>query len=387
MPLYKNPDFLRLPPGLAGIFAEDRQQSFFALPQWYDLMARFGVEAGTEIRVYTDERPNSSAAVLLQDAVGQQPLSLLSLANFYSVEHGPISAANAALDRALGAILGEILADRPRWDCIRLLELDPSEESYGALVRALRRAGLLVECTAGRRDMVRGDRRDELQGLPCRSAPRNCSAPGAASGAVSPRQDASSAAFFSEPAGIDAAIADYQTVYAASWKTPEAFPQFMPELIRLAAGLGALRMGVYYIDGVPAAAQFWILWRGRAVIYKLAHDSRFDKLSLGTLLTMDMVERVLEQDRPEEINFGRGDDPYKQLWLPRRRQRWGITAANPRTVRGLRLGLEREAAKLYHRMRGEPVTPQAIPMHRLSQSPALSRSSVGRRTQTLRSWW
>src|SRR5690242_16691307 len=148
MPLYKNPDFLRLSPGLARIFGE-RQQSFFALPQWYDLMARFGVEAGTEIRVYTDERPDSSAAVLLQNAFAQSPLALLSVANFYSVEHGPVSAAATALDRALGAIVTEILADRPRWDCIRLLELDPSEDSYGALARALRRSGLLVECTPG----------------------------------------------------------------------------------------------------------------------------------------------------------------------------------------------------------------------------------------------
>src|SRR3954471_19344236 len=107
MPLYNNPDFLGLPPGLAGVFAEDRQDSFFALPQWYDLMARSGVEAGSGIRVYTDERPNSSAAVLLQGVIGTQPLSLLSLANFYSVEHGPIGAAKTDFDRALGAIFGE----------------------------------------------------------------------------------------------------------------------------------------------------------------------------------------------------------------------------------------------------------------------------------------
>src|SRR4051794_34672356 len=149
MPLYKNPDFLRLPPGLSGIFGDNRQQSFFALPQWYDLMARFGVEAGAGIRVYTDERPNSSAAVLLQNTGGHQPLSLLSLANFYSVEHGTISAATADLDGALDAIVAEILSDRPRWDCIRLLELDPSEEGFGAMMRALRQAGLLVECTQG----------------------------------------------------------------------------------------------------------------------------------------------------------------------------------------------------------------------------------------------
>src|SRR4051794_7542449 len=102
MPLYKNPDFLRLPPGLTRIFG-DRQQSFFALPQWYDLMARFGIEAGSEIRVYTDERPNASAALLLQTAAGQSPRSLLSLANFYSIEHAAVSTATEALDSALGA--------------------------------------------------------------------------------------------------------------------------------------------------------------------------------------------------------------------------------------------------------------------------------------------
>ena len=361
MPLYKNPDFLRLPPGLDRIFAASPQQSFFALPQWYDLMARIGVEAGTEIRVYTDERPNSSSAVLLQEAVGQQPLSLVSLANFYSVEHGPISAANAALDVALGAIVGEILADRPRWDCIRLLELDLSEEDYGALARALRRAGFLVERTPGAGTWFETTGgmsfKDYLDQRPSQliSTWRRKRRSLAATRRLT-------AAFISESAGIEAAISDYQTVYAASWKTPEAFPTFMPAMIRLAAGLGALRMGIYHIDGVPAAAQFWIVWRGRAVIYKLAHDSRLDKLSLGTLLTMEMVERVLEQDRPEEINFGRGDDPYKRLWLPQRRQRWGITAANPRTARGLRLGLERQAAKLYHRMRGKPVARQPVSM-------------------------
>ena len=72
---------------------------------------------------------------------------------------------------------------------------------------------------------------------------------------------------------------------------------------------------------------------------------------------MEMAQRVLTEDRPCEITLGRGDDPYKKLWLPRRRERWGITAANPRTWRGLGSGLKREAAKICHRLRGEPAVP------------------------------
>ncbi|MGC2416027.1 MAG: GNAT family N-acetyltransferase [Stellaceae bacterium] len=360
MPLYKNPDFLRLPSRLAALFDRCCQQSFFSLPQWYDLMARFGVPPETEIRVYTDERPGSMVAVLLQTTVEERRHCLASLTNFYSVEHGLISAPDADLNCGLAAVLSEIRAERPRWDVLRLTELDPRDASYEALVRTLRRAGLLVECAAGSATWYETmDRRvfaDYLAERPSqlRSTWRRKRRGIAAAGRLS-------SVFFSDASGIDAAIADYQTIYAASWKPPEAFPHFIPALIRLAAELGALRLGIYYIDGVPAAAQFWIVWRGRAVIYKLAHDRRFDALSLGTLLTMEMIERVLEQDHPGEINFGRGDDPYKQLWLPRRRERWDITAANPRTIRGLRLGVEREAAKIYHRLRGEPIMPPTAP--------------------------
>jgi hypothetical protein len=360
MPIYKNPDFRRLPSGLAKIFDRSCLASFFALPQWYDLLAQFGVPQGTEIRVYTDERPGSTVAVLLQATIEEGRRCLTSLANFYSVEHGLITDPDADLDRGLAVILSEIRADRPRWDCLRLAELDPRDASYDALLRALRRAGLLVECTAGPATWYEttdqltfadylARRPSQLRGT-WRRKRRSITAAGLLS-----------AAFFSDAPGIDAAIADYQTIYAASWKPPEAFPRFIPALIRLAAELGALRLGIYYIDGVPAAAQFWIVWQKRAVIYKLAHDRQFDSLSLGTLLTMEMIERVLERDGPGEINLGRGDDPYKRLWLPKRRERWGITAANPRTIRGLRLGLERGAAKLYHRVRGEPVAPPAAP--------------------------
>lgn len=350
MPQYRDPDFCHLPASLAAVFEASDQTSFFGLPQWYDLMARYAVPGGTEISVITDERPSSMAALVLQKAAGKGSRSLSSLANFYSVEHGIIAAPGADLGQAFTAIISEVLAERPRLERLCFSELDPLDSGYRELHRVLRNAGFLVErsfsagtwyeSTAGLRFADYLTRRpSELRNTwqrKQRSLERSCRL---------------ESAFFPENIGIEKAIADYQTVYSTSWKVAEPFPLFMPALIRLAAELGALRLGVYYIDGAPAAAQFWILWRGRAVIYKLAHNRHFDKLSLGTLLTMEMMERVLQNDRPDEINFGRGDDPYKKLWLSQRRERWNISAFNPRTISGLRSGLIRQTAKAYHWLR------------------------------------
>ena len=319
-------------------------------------MVRHGTPAGSEICVYTDERPGSATALLLRTGAAEAGRCLTSLANAYSVEHGILCTPETDLEAGLASIFSNLADERPRWDRLRLLELDPQHPSYRAALRSLRRARLIVECkfdsgtwyeeTAALSfaDYVAA-RPSELRNTWRRKRRRV------------ERSNRLTKAFFSDVGAIDQAIADYQTVYAASWKPAEFFPDFIPALIRLAAELGTLRLGVYYIDGVPAAAQFWILWHGRAVIYKLAHAKQFDDLSLGTLLTMEMTERVLTSDHPREITLGRGDDPYKKLWLPKRRERWGISAANPRTWSGLCFGVKRQAAKLYHRLCREPVTP------------------------------
>jgi hypothetical protein len=314
-------------------------------------MTRHGVPAQSEIRVYTDKWSEPAIALLLRNTAPEAGRRPTSLANAYSVEHGVIWRPGTDLDAAVGAILSEILSERPRWEGLSLAGLDPLDPSYRAAVRSLGRAGLFVQCAFDSGTWYEetaklsfahyvAARPSELRNTWRRKRRRV------------DRTNRLSKTFFADTTRIEEAIADYQTIYAASWKPAEAFPEFIPALIRLAAELGALRLGIYYIDGVPAAAQFWIVWHGRAIIYKLAHDKRLDDLSLGTLLTMEMIERVLADDCPREITLGRGDDPYKKLWLPRRRERWGINADNPRTWRGLGVGLRRKAGTFYHRLHG-----------------------------------
>ena len=139
-----------------------------------------------------------------------------------------------------------------------------------------------------------------------------------------------------------AGITAFETAYARSWKEPEPYPAFNPAQIRAAGSLGFARVGVWWIGGTPAAAQFWIVEQGRATVLKLAHDEAFKAHSPGTVLTAWMVRDMIEQEHVVALDFGRGDDAYKQGWVACRRQRVGLMLINPRYPRGM-IALARHA--------------------------------------------
>lgn len=140
---------------------------------------------------------------------------------------------------------------------------------------------------------------------------------------------------------LERGLAAYQHVYALSWKQPEPYPEFIPGLIRTCAAQGWLRLGVAWLDGQAIAAQLWIVANGKANIYKLAYDENFKAYAPGTLLTAMLMERAIDLERVDEIDYLIGDEPYKAAWMSDRRERWGIVAYNPKTVGGL-VSLSRE---------------------------------------------
>jgi hypothetical protein len=127
----------------------------------------------------------------------------------------------------------------------------------------------------------------------------------------------------------------YQRIYQDSWKEPEPDPDFIPALFRLLGPTGELRMGAMRIDGEPVAVQLWLVKGRSATIFKLAHRSGFDDHSPGTLLTHWLLRLFVEQGAVRQVDFGRGDDSYKRLWLGQCRQRRGVVAFNTATARGL----------------------------------------------------
>jgi len=127
----------------------------------------------------------------------------------------------------------------------------------------------------------------------------------------------------------------YEAIYAQSWKPAEPYPHFIAALLEKMGQRGVARLGVAMIEGAPAAAQIWLVQQDRATIFKLAHDPAFDRQSPGTLLTHWMLGQLYERDGVRQVDFGRGDDGYKRLWLANCRDREGVLAANPRRLKGL----------------------------------------------------
>lgn len=135
--------------------------------------------------------------------------------------------------------------------------------------------------------------------------------------------------------GVARALDAYLTVYAHSWKAPEPCPEFMPNLVRLAAREGWLRLGILWFGQQPVAAQVWLVHEAKASIYKLAYVKGHEKLSAGSVLTAALMRHVMDEDGVLEVDYLSGDDAYKRDWMTQRRERVGLVAFDPRSPRGL----------------------------------------------------
>ncbi len=144
-----------------------------------------------------------------------------------------------------------------------------------------------------------------------------------------------------DAADVERGMQAYEQVYSASWKVAEPYPNFVQGLARRCGERGWLRLGIAWLNGKPIAAEFWIVANGTASIYKVAYDENYKTYTPGTLVTAMLMQRVIEVDRVDKVDYLIGDDSYKKTWMSDRQERWGIVAYNPLSITGC-LGLARE---------------------------------------------
>jgi hypothetical protein len=123
--------------------------------------------------------------------------------------------------------------------------------------------------------------------------------------------------------------ADYEAIYAASWKPAEDQPAMLRAFAEAEGAAGRLRLGVARADGVAVAAQVWTVENSIAYIHKLAHLESHKNLSAGTTLTAALFEHVIDTDRVALVDFGTGDQSYKADWMEEVRERFCIDCLAP----------------------------------------------------------
>lgn len=325
-----------LPSAYDDLFAAASQTSLYLGKGWFETFARTTLAAGEQMRLCSAEAADGRPLALLVTRTARSGNAnvLSSMTNFYTMEFAPLLRDGAAPpSEALQALASGLFNDRPRWSVLTLNALDRDSDMFRCLVKALGTAGFVVHPyfqfgnwyvnTAGmgfeeyfraRPSVLRNTYRRRYNSVE--------------------KSGRAKYSLVTGTVGLEEGIAAYARIYASSWKDPEKYPDFIPEMMRACARSGQLRLGILQIDGEPAAAQVWLVNSGRATIYKLAYDERFKQLSVGTLLTVHLMRHVIDVDRVAEVDYGSGDDSYKQDWMSSRRERWGLTAYNPRTVRG-----------------------------------------------------
>lgn len=293
-----------------------------------------------EVRLHVLRRDGRVLAVLPTVAqAGALGREVSALSNFYTAIYAPAVADGVQAEDLLPLARAMRRAGAGA-AAYRFSPMDPASREFALLKRALGLAGLSVHSYFAFGNWYEPVRQNWADYLKDRSSQvrntikRNAKKFAAEGGRLEIVRDAKR---------LDAGLAAYQAVYAQSWKVPEPYADFVPGLIRLCARRGWLRLGVAWVGDKAVAAQIWIVANGRADIYKLAYDEAYKALAPGTLLTALLMEQAIDVDQVREIDYLIGDDTYKAAWMSQRRERFGLVAYDPLTLRGL-LGLARQAA-------------------------------------------
>jgi CelD/BcsL family acetyltransferase involved in cellulose biosynthesis len=311
-----------LPASADQLFASVGRETLFTSKPWFEAFLAAGLRPDAEPIFLVLNGPNGPRALLPCERTAHGDPSVSSLTSFYSCDFRPLIAAgdDAAFD--LGQAVAERLSD------VAVFGFDSLDSTWGGLtpfLNGLARPGRMLlryahfgrwwEDLQGRTfDQYLAARDGALREVVRRKTAR-LERDGATFAMIGPA---------SSPAGVEAGIADYETIYAASWKEAEPFPAFQPTLMRKLAEAGWLRLSLCHLNGRPIAAQLWVVVGGVATVLKLAHDREFDKQSPGTVLTAFAIRTVMEQDHIGRLDFGRGDDPYKRGWATRRTPHIGV---------------------------------------------------------------
>lgn len=330
---------------------KQRDSSDFLLgASWFRNLAKTALESGAGLRIYAAEESGSSgqalAMLLLRAPAGQDGSifhgkrlpcrSLAGLTNFQSIRFGLVVDETASNPLAgVEALARRIASEKPGWTMLDLSYLDGPPVWREHFARALHACGWAVRTYTHSKVAFETDSvsswdeflRSRSKGF--RKQLRNRESRLARAGEV--RFEL----FKSGGPELERGLADYDEIDRGCWKKAEMNSDFVPGLARAAAKQGALRLGILYLNGEPAAAEFWILSGGVASSLKGHYKSKFADKSVGQIAMSRILRHLMDRDGITEFDLGHGFSDYKKRWATKIRDLHGIAAFNLKTWGGV----------------------------------------------------
>ena len=349
-------------PDVYNSFFDSAAHSFFMTRGWYEILentTRTEVDKFFYVTVESGGKP--LAFMALRSPAGQLGSSLqgldtgtdsiASLTNWYSGFY------DLLLSPALtdpGAVVRKLIDGvRERLGKGAVIEfnyLDQKAESTALLIRALRSAGLITLTyyhELVRYEDVRKMDFDNYLGQRSAGIRREYGRKGRRLAKHFKLEQV----VYGDDSQLDRVLDEYQDIYAKTWKKPERFPQYIPELIRHGLAKQQIRVAMLYLDGQPVATEVYILFNGQATSYKGGYDPAYKKYSPHSVLRIFAFKHLMEVDGVNEIDFGYGDHPYKKDWFSQKRWLVGVLAFNPRSLMGWKLLLAHFRRKFMVKLR------------------------------------
>lgn len=286
----------------------------FDRTEWWERLRHY---CGMTPHYVVARSANGLALLPMQKSAG----TLSSLVNWYTFRWRPLVTPGAD-----AAMLYEAIARDLARRCWRVsLSCLPEEDGTGStLTLAFRKAGWLTRC-------VSHDSNHVLHLAGRSYADYLASLPGKLRTTLkrkSGRVECTIHRSFSHKAWDS-----YVSIYNDSWKPDEGSPDFLQAFAQAEAEAGRLRLGLATIDGEAVAAQLWTVENGTAYIHKLAHRESARSASPGTVLSAALFAQVIDQDKVALVDFGTGNDAYKQDWMEDVRPRYRLEAMRPYSPR------------------------------------------------------
>lgn len=331
-----------LPESWITLLSAAGEENFFSGYDWFENLAAstereaspriYGVESaeGEPVLVMVMQAPAATAGSVLR-RMKKKDADLSAFTNYCSCLYGPAIAPGIDLAGPIRELVRFLKQEQPGWRTIEFNSLDGDAPFLDSLIKGLRKAGFMVGSK-----VHYGNWFDRFSGInyseylsqrsgKVRKEFKNY----ARKRRKLEREGEVAFEIFCDESKIDHAIACFDEVTALSWKSSDQNLQLTHGILRIAARTGRLRMGVLYFQNAPIAMEVAVLSGPYATMINTAYAQEYRNYSVGSLCMIQVVEHLIEVDGVDEIDLGRDDQDYKQLWFPKRRERRAIVAFSP----------------------------------------------------------